>query len=70
MRRLRLGEILVIQGAIVQSQLDGMLDLQPKTDMLLGEMLIESGEASPQEVMQALEYQRRNPNTSNRQVIR
>jgi len=59
MKRLRLGEILVVHGALVQSRLDGMLAIQPKTDMLLGEMLIESGEVSPEQVMHALESQRR-----------
>lgn len=55
----RLGEILVATGQITRRQLDIALARQGKTGGRLGELLVESGYAAPQQVFRGLAIQKK-----------
>jgi hypothetical protein len=57
--RLRLGELLVATGQISRNQLDGVLKKQSASNKKIGEMLVESGYATPQQVSHWLSLQKK-----------
>jgi type IV pilus assembly protein PilB len=56
-KKLRLGDILILQGVITNDQLEEALSIQQKTKRRIGDILIESGYITEQEIAKALHLQ-------------
>jgi len=59
MGSMKLGEILVDHGVLNKSQLACVLGMQQETNRRLGELVVDLSMATPGQVKQALEEQRR-----------
>ncbi|MGI5970414.1 MAG: GspE/PulE family protein [Oscillospiraceae bacterium] len=56
-KKLRIGDILIVQGVITEEQLSAALAIQQKTKRRLGDILIEEGFTSEYEIARALHLQ-------------
>jgi len=56
-KKLRIGDILIVQGVISEEQLSAALKIQQKTKRRLGDILIEAGYTSEDEIARALHLQ-------------
>ncbi len=55
--RIRLGEILIMQGAITELDISAVLDKQAERGGRFGEIVVETGAATPDQVDNALREQ-------------
>lgn len=58
-KKLRLGELALAQGLITQEQLDMALAMQEGNDGRIGEIFVDMEMATPQQIEQLVEFQRR-----------